>query len=152
MEAYTFDGDKVEDRDIGFDPFTGTYKCVIDECVQKENSKKTGCYISIRLQVIEDGERKGRLHFENFNVVNPNEKAVQIAEQQLKQLCQACGLRGFKNCNELKDKILMVEFYVKGDEQKVKQYKSLGGNESANSASTPAETANAGSSASRPWN
>lgn len=56
--------------------------------------------ISISVQVV-DGPRKGRLVFENFNVVNSSVTAQAIGRAQLGRLCTALGLPALRHESEL---------------------------------------------------
>ena len=57
----------------------------------------------------------GRLIFNNYNFVNPNEKAVQIARKEMKKLCLAVGInREITDINEFLNRELNIK--VKVDE------------------------------------
>lgn len=66
----------------------GKYKSVIKAIEYKENSKKTGHFLSIT-HVITKGEYKGRQLWANLNIQHDNEVAQEIALKQFKQLNDA---------------------------------------------------------------
>ena len=78
----------------------GSYLMDIVKTEFKQNSKKTGSYLAMQLKVAE-GESKGRIVFENLNLDNPNPVAVEIANKTLNSICQACGLEGVEDSDEL---------------------------------------------------
>jgi hypothetical protein len=57
-----------------------------DGLVSCKNGK--GRYLPMTFEIIE-GEHKGRKIYKNFNLENPNEMAVRIAQSELKELLQA---------------------------------------------------------------
>lgn len=56
-----------------------------------KDTKTGGSLLAAQFEVV-DGPGKGRRIFQNFNLVNPNEKAVEIALRDLKAWIIACGL------------------------------------------------------------
>lgn len=68
----------------------GKYTAHIVESERKENSKGTGSYIKLVMEVLE-GPHKGRKIFENLNLWHKNAVTVRIAMAEMKQLCNACG-------------------------------------------------------------
>ncbi len=87
------------------------YKCVITSAEQKPNSKKTGAYLELRIEVI-DGQYQGRLVFDRLNLINPNSVAVDIARRSLASIAQAISV-DVKDSVELLDKPLMVKLAVR---------------------------------------
>jgi hypothetical protein len=93
-----------------FEPIpAGEYACQIIQTEMKDTKAGDGQYLECRVQVVEDGDYQGRLLFERFNLVNPNETAVRIAQRQLKELCEAVGLLEVEDSEELHD----IEFVAK---------------------------------------
>lgn len=76
----------------------GEYKVQCTDAVLKDTKKGDGKYISVTLEVLEPTEFSGRKIFTNFNVVNPNPKAVEVGMSQLKNYLIACD---FSNPNKL---------------------------------------------------
>ena len=95
----TFVSDDVEDT--SFEPIpAGNYEAQIIDSDVRVTSAGTGEYIALQWEVLSD-EYAGRRIFQNLNIVNPNEKAVQIAKSSLKQICKAIGIEAFQDTQEL---------------------------------------------------
>lgn len=88
----------------------GEYACQIIRSEMKDNRAKTGQYLEMRIQVL-DEPYTGRLIFERLNLVNPNETAVKIAKRTLADICEACG----KGDEEIEDseELHGIEFKAK---------------------------------------
>jgi len=71
----------------------GDYLVAATQITLDDNRARTGKIIKVTFTVTE-GNYAGRMIFENFNVQNPNPKAVSIALQNIKAWCIACGLTG----------------------------------------------------------
>ena len=91
------------EEDIGFDLIPDGKVCtvIIKNSEIKTTRAGNGEYIKIECEVIGDEDFNGRKIWHNFNVVNPNEKAVQIGRGQLKRLNQILGLTELKDTAEL---------------------------------------------------
>ena len=66
------------------------YKVIVDDVNYQETRSGTGEYIKVKY-IVQDGDYKDRVIFQNFNVKNDNEKAVQIGLAQLKGFLIAVG-------------------------------------------------------------
>ena len=89
----SFDPNAVEPRD-NFDPLPpGAYAAEIIESDVKETKAGTGQLVALTLKVTE-GPFEGRQLWTNINFRNQNETAQKIGQQQLAELCLACGIRG----------------------------------------------------------
>lgn len=89
----SFDPNAVEPRD-NFDPLPpGIYAAEIIESDVKETKAGTGQFVALTLRVTE-GAFEGRQLWCNINFRNQNETAQKIGQQQLAELCLACGIRG----------------------------------------------------------
>ncbi len=95
-----FDTDR-EDAATGFDPIpAGWYPVEVKKAEIKGTKAGNGKYLKIELGII--GERfTNRKLFTNINLVNPNEKAVEIGQRELAGLGQACGIPVLKKSAEL---------------------------------------------------
>lgn len=87
----------------------------------KDTKKGDGKYIFVTLEVISDPKYNGRKIFQNFNVVNPNPKAVEIGMKQLKSFLTCCK---FSNPNKLErvDDLVGLRCYVKTKIKKDAEY------------------------------
>lgn len=97
--------DFVDDGEPINDPFAllpdGTE--VIAELVKSEmkaTSKGDGHYLALEFKSIDD-DVKGRTFFANLNLDNPNDKAVTIAQRELKALVRAAGKTTAQDSEEL---------------------------------------------------
>jgi hypothetical protein len=82
-------------------PFpAGDYLMHIVKTEMKQTKAKTGHYLSIHFKILE-GDYAGRMMFTNLNLDNPNPVAVDIANKELNSICQACGLEGVEDSDEL---------------------------------------------------
>ena len=95
----TFVTDEAED--LSFEPIpAGNYIAQIIESDLRVTKAGNGEYIALTWEILGD-EYAGRRIFSNLNIVNPNEKAVQIAKSFLKQICTAIGLESVQDTQEL---------------------------------------------------
>lgn len=84
----------------------GYYRAVALKEDLKTNSAGTGSYISVEFEVI-DNKRK---LWANYNIVNPNKKAEEMAHKDLESFAWAVGLTALCNSEELLFK--EVQLYV----------------------------------------
>lgn len=59
-----------------------------------------GRYIKIRFK-IKEGEFKGRIIYQNFNILNKNKIAEEIGKRYLSILCTAIGIESFDDTDEI---------------------------------------------------
>ena len=110
-----------------FDPFPdGEYKCLIVTTEDRETKRGDGMYLSIEYEVLE-GQYRGRKIWENLNLINPSEKAVEIAKGQLSAICRAIGIENLDDTDQLMNKVLVLKLGIKvdekyGDQNKIKGY------------------------------
>jgi hypothetical protein len=69
---------------------TGVYPMVIVDSDYLETAAKTGHYLKLKIQCLDEQIGK-RVLFENLNLDNPNDTAVQIAKAALKEIAEAVG-------------------------------------------------------------
>lgn len=82
----------------------GEYTMFLSKSEKKENSKKTGHFLSLEF-VVFGGEYDGAKIFHNLNLWNPSDIAVNIAKSEWLVLCQAIkGVPSVKDSSELHDK------------------------------------------------
>jgi len=131
------------------------YKCVIANAEEKPNSKKTGAYLELRIEVI-DGQYQGRLVFDRLNLINPNSVAVDIARRSLASIAKAISV-DVKDSVELLDKPLMVKLAVRPAENgydasnEVKGYDAAGAVKSVGEGLGAVAPAASNGSATPPW-
>jgi len=109
----------------------GTYVVRIIDSEHKDNSKGTGSYLKLTFAIAE-GEYEGRRIWENLNLVNPNEKAVEIAFRTLKSIADACGISGeLEDSEDLHGIDLVAEVVISpgsggyGPSNSIKKYVAL---------------------------
>lgn len=116
----------------GFQPVPAAwYQARIVKSDWKTNAKKTGGYIELDF-LITDGEYEGRTIRTRYNIVNPNNKTVQIAKRQISSLCEALDIEeSFSDTEVLHDIPLAIEAVVKPgakgypDQNDIKKYASI---------------------------
>ena len=86
----------------------GEYLVHIVKSEMKATKAKNGHYLSVHMQVIEPEAQKGNFLFENLNLDNPNPIAVEIANKTMNSICEACGLEGVEDSEELHQIPFMV--------------------------------------------
>lgn len=76
----------------GFDILpVGVYPLRAIELEMRDTKDGGGSYLSVQFEVTE-GAHQGRRVFQNFNLVNRNQQAVEIALRDIKAWIEACGL------------------------------------------------------------
>ena len=123
----------------------GEYLAEVVETDIRETKKKNGYYTLVKWEVAE-GDHLGRWLFEYHNHANPSKKAVEIAERNLKKICNAFGIDGFDDTDELMGKRAILSVGI--DRNDSSRNSVLG--YASTAAPTPAPEAEA--PASRPWN
>jgi hypothetical protein len=87
--AFPFDASSIQPQDRSPLP-AGPYLVQIIHSEFRPTKDGTGKYLLLELEVLE-GPYTGRRLFDRINLVNPNPKAQQIAEQTLAAICRAVG-------------------------------------------------------------
>lgn len=78
----------------------GLYTVKITGGDWKENSKKTGKFLQVNMQVV-DGPHSGAIIIDRFNLDNPSRDAVQIANAEFAALRKAVGVQDPKDTTDL---------------------------------------------------
>ena len=91
MVQVNFDATNVAPREARDVLPKGDYNVLISASEVKENSKKTGHYLTFELTVI-DGPHAGRKVYDNMNLWHPNVVAVEIAQRTLSMYAHACNV------------------------------------------------------------
>lgn len=117
-----------------FDPLpVGEYIASLKEAEMKENSNKNGSFLKLKFKIVE-GDYKDRFLFTNLNLDHPKAETVKMAEEEFATLCNAMGISGAQDTEELlgqDDIVLKVRVtkatanYPAGNA--IKGYKAAGG-------------------------
>lgn len=142
---------------IGFDALpAGKYAAQVVKSEYKETKAKNGHYLQLVVKVIA-GDYNGRQIFENLNLDNPNPQAVEIANKTLNSICQACGLAGVEDSEELHG--IPMEITLKKDKEtddypesnSITAYRPLSGDGVTVDESTETANPSAGGAKKLPW-
>ena len=114
-----FNAGEIEVQSASYGPVpSGTYEAIIVDTETKATKAGTGRYLELTFEIT-GPEHSGRRIWERLNLDNPNEKAVEIAQRTLAQICHAIGLLTPKQPEELENKPLKI---VVGIEEGTGQY------------------------------
>jgi hypothetical protein len=135
MAILNFDSTKVEAGE--FEPIpVGEYRAMITASEMKDTAAGRGDKrLELRFEIV-DGKHKGRLLFENLNLirVGKTEKdatTIKIAQQRLKMICEAVGKTHIKDSAELHNKPMLVDVVIEAgngnykDRNAIKTFKAL---------------------------
>lgn len=149
-----FDASEVEpSSDFGAIP-PGRYEAIVTATEWRDTSSGNGRYLKLTLQVV-GGPHDGHVLFDNLNLENPSEKAVQIARGTLSRICRAVGVMKPRDSEDLHGLPLVVrvenETYEGQMYNRVKGYYAKdGGEEKKPSKASPAPAQAAGGGGA-PW-
>lgn len=153
MALLQFDSSKIEiNNSFELIP-AGDYVAVITDSEWKETKNRDGQYLSLKLEIIE-GANKGRVLFDNLNLDNKNEKAVQIAHQTLASICLATNKINVNDSAELHNIPLIIKVGVQpaqggyDESNRIKGYKP---NTGAVAQSNAQPTVQKQATNTRPW-
>lgn len=140
-----------------FEPIKpGWYACQIIDSEERETKAGTGSYLRLTLELVADHhpELSGRLLWVNLNLNNPNPTAVEIAQDQLADICRAVGVGELNDTEDLHFKPLAVKVAVKrsaeyGDGNECKRFEPLAARFGAQTKPTPKPKPSAGKA--KPW-
>lgn len=90
----------------------GKYNAQIVKTDIVDTKAKTGKLLKAQFKII-DGKFKGRIIFGQYNIQNPNQQAVDISMRQIKTMCDAIGIEGFGDTNDLHNKPMNIKVSVK---------------------------------------
>lgn len=112
----------------------GEYKVEITGSEMNPTKNGDGERLSLTFKILE-GPFSGRLLWEGLNLVNPSQKAVEIAQRTLSQICHATGRMNITDSSQLHGVPMLVKVIVKSDSQygdsdgnknEIKSYKNAG--------------------------
>lgn len=128
----------------------GEYKCVITGSGEQPTKAMTGTMLKLQMQVIE-GPHQGAMVFDQLNINNPSQTAMEIAQRTLSAICRAVGVMMPQDSSDLHNKPLVVTVAVEtsqtyGSRNKVTGYEpcdkaAAGSPATAPGASAPAAAA-----------
>jgi hypothetical protein len=122
----------------------GDYPIIIEASEWKNTKKGDGAYLELTLQVV-DGPAKGRKLWDRLNLANPNQTAVDIAQQTLSAICHATGVMQVSDSTQLHNLPVLARVKVKQGENgplnEVKGYKRLKATPDAAPVAPPASPA-----------
>lgn len=116
-----------------FHPFEGTYLAQIVDSQMKPTKAGNGEYLALKVEVLE-GEHKGRTVYDNLNLNNPSEKAMEIAYQTLSAIGHATGVMNITDSEQIHHKPMRVTFAVDGSYTRIKGYEPAGAKPAASGA------------------
>jgi hypothetical protein len=126
----------------------GFYRAEIVASEMKQTKAGTGSYISLRFKLDGNPKFDGRQLFCNLNIDNPNPKAVEIAQRQLADIMECCGVQEVEDSEELHGKPMLIKVRTRkgngqyDDQNEIKGFKPV--NSGAPAASTTSTAAPAG--------
>lgn len=106
----------------------GDYEAIVTESEVKPTKDGTGQYLALTIE-IQSGQFQGRRLWDRLNLQNRNQKAVEIAQRQMAQLCHAINVLQVQNPQQLHGKPFVVKVTAKNDPERgmvneVKGYKA----------------------------
>lgn len=103
MAKFGFDVADVEVSERGnYDPMPkGEYTLKATDAELKDTSRGDGTYLAVTFEVIKPAQYNGRKVWQNFNIVNPNEKAEKIGREQVAGWARAAGKPNARDSDEL---------------------------------------------------
>lgn len=138
----------------GFDPLpAGEYDVAIVASERKPNSKGTGSYLKLELQVL-TGQFQNRKLWQNLNIDNPSEEARKIARGELSAICRAVNVMNPKDSAELHNKPFKVKVTIrpaKGDYDASNRVTPIDTKRTAASPASTAPVASQPGSVGAPW-
>lgn len=160
MASFSFDTSTVAPRENNFELLpAGKYPMQIVESSIAPLKSGNGTALKLTAEVLADGYR-GRKLFLNLNIQHTNSTAEQIAQQQLRELCEAVGLARMSDTGELHNKPFEGNVKIRKsqdpnyqDQNEVNAFKALSGGMPAPSFRAPAGNSPAApaAGATPPW-
>ncbi|OSM07626.1 DUF669 domain-containing protein [Magnetofaba australis] len=121
----TFDASQVEPSKPQEALPPGEYRVQIINSEMRVTKAGTGQYLWLEMDVL-DGVHAGRKVYEQLNLVNPNQQAVEISQRALSAICHALGRMQVQDSEELHFKPMLIKVAVdKSGYNKIKGYKAV---------------------------
>lgn len=119
-----FDAEAVEPQDDFQVIPPGKYPVLVEKAEVRQTRKGDGRYIGLVLQIL-DGPCKGRKVFDNINIENPNQQAVEIGMRSLSALARAIGVMVVNDTSQLLNQCCIASVKVKDGDNNVRTYEPL---------------------------
>ena len=87
----------------------GLYNAFISGTEMKDTKAGTGKYLSLEFTLAGNPAQNNRKVWTNLNLVNPNTKAVEIAEETLGRIMAAVGLTNLTDSSQLMNKQMKIK-------------------------------------------
>lgn len=116
MAQFSFETGSVEKRESNYELLpAGWYTAQVTETAIVNLNSGNGQAIKLTFDILSEGYR-GRKVWARLNVRHTNPKAETIAQQQLRELCEAIGLARFTDTVELHNKPMQVKIKIRKDD------------------------------------
>jgi hypothetical protein len=116
MAQFNFDTNSVEKRESNYELLpAGWYTAQVTESEIVRLNSGNGSALKLTIEVLQDGYR-GRKVWARLNVQHSNPKAEQIAQQQLRELCDSIGVVRMQDTVELHNKPVSVKLKIRKDD------------------------------------
>lgn len=110
--GFSFDANSVEPSK-GYEAVPpGDYRVSIINSEMRNTKSGTGKFLWLEM-VIMDGPYQNQHLFDRLNLVNSNEKAVQIAYETLSSICRAVGVMNTDDAEDLHNRTMIATVKVK---------------------------------------
>ncbi len=159
MASFSFDTTAVAPRENNYELLpAGKYTCLVADSAVSPLKSGNGTGLKLTLNVLQEGYN-GRKLFVNLNVKHTNEDTERIAQQQLRELCEAIGLaRITADTAELHNKPFIANVKVRksnnpmyGDQNEVSGYSPAGVATAPAAPRAPAPASAPAAPSSPPW-
>jgi hypothetical protein len=109
----TFNANDVEPSSSSFEVLpAGKYQAQIVNSEMRDTKTGSGQYLWLEL-AITDGPHANKRLFDRLNLVNPNDKAVEIAQRTLSAICHATGQMQVQDSEQLHNRAMIVNVKVR---------------------------------------
>lgn len=112
--GFNFDANQIAPDAGALGPVpAGWYSALVEESSIESTKDGTGTYIKMKLKIIEPQQFMNRVIFQNFNIKNNNQQAVDIAMGQLSALSHAVGVLNWQDTQELHQRPMKIRVKVR---------------------------------------
>lgn len=134
MASFAFDTTTVAPRENSYELIpAGSYPAVIEESDIVPLNSGNGQALKLTFRIV-DGQYNGRKVWARLNIRHSSPEAERIAQQQLRELCDAIGVVRMQDTVELHNKPLTIRVKIREDksgqyepQNDIAGYKPLGG-------------------------